>query len=417
MAADFVDALLGYEYYLQTRGEATRADINGYLQSRHRAPIALRTYQHYRKLINHGFLSYVPINKFDVFQSLGRLQMAADRRRYSRRPVETVAGLSRNGERWNQCTIIDQSLVGFGIITDRKFPIRPGDKIWIKFPGFEPIPCFVAWREHKSDGTRLGVRAMEFIDNYRESPDDSADERREGLFIIRRTVDDDIDWDYFVHVFEKSNELIASTVDFLHAIADASGIHATIPRSLLASVVFASPGSAEIKVDFGIAEIIRALLEELQSLGLRRNRFKAEIERIELENEGLKHENKRKELENEGLKEDNKRKALDNQDRTIEVARNALSLGKQAKAAGIDDGTIMQLLGGPLKAALGLEQLPNNLFADNSLERGILQERMIPAAVELMNPDDPNYEIEVGTPDTISMDGHEAETGNEQHKS
>jgi hypothetical protein len=84
MAAQFVDELLGYEYFPEKQGKVTRDEINNYLTSKGRRPIQQRTYTHYRKLIDNGFLSYVPINRFDVFQSLGKIQMAADRRRFHR---------------------------------------------------------------------------------------------------------------------------------------------------------------------------------------------------------------------------------------------------------------------------------------------------------------------------------------------
>lgn len=386
MAAGFVDALLGYEFYLQTRGEATMTDVNAHLESKNRYPIALRTYQHYRKLIRHGFRTYVPINKFDVFQSLGKLQMAADRRRYTRRQVNANAEISRDSDNWCGCTIIDQSLVGFGILTDKKFPIRPGDKIWVRLTDYQPIPSFVAWREHLESSTRLGVRAIEFIDNFRNSPAEIERRRLVGLFTIRRTADDEIDWAYFVYILEKSNELLTSTADLLHAIAAVSGASPVVSRSLLDSIEFNSPGSAEIKIDFGIAEILRVLFEALQTFGLHRRRFRVETERIELENEGRRLDNQRKEIE---IKE-----------RNIELTRNALNLAEDARTKGLDDAVITQILSRSLESALGIEKLPDGIFAPNSLERGILIERTIPAATELMNADDPSYEINVEMSDS-----------------
>ena len=82
MSAQFVDALKGYDYFLSARGRASREEVNRHLASINRKAIAQRTFTHYGNLIDKGFRSYVPINKFDVFQSLGRLQLAADRRRY-----------------------------------------------------------------------------------------------------------------------------------------------------------------------------------------------------------------------------------------------------------------------------------------------------------------------------------------------
>jgi hypothetical protein len=83
---------------------------------------------YYKKLIAHGFRSYIPINKFDVFQSLGKIELAADRRRYYRETIEQPVLISRDGIRWINGKIIDKSLVGFGIVTQHKFPITKGLK-------------------------------------------------------------------------------------------------------------------------------------------------------------------------------------------------------------------------------------------------------------------------------------------------
>ena len=111
MSAQFVDALKGYEYFLSTKGRAFREEVNRYLESINRRSIAQRTYIHYQKLIYNGFRSYVPINKFDVFQSLGRLQLAADRRRYERYMEEISGGISRNLVSWAPATCPDSSNV------------------------------------------------------------------------------------------------------------------------------------------------------------------------------------------------------------------------------------------------------------------------------------------------------------------
>src|SRR3990172_13092239 len=123
MSARFVDALKGYEYFLSVRGKADIEDINRHLKKVGRSPIRPRTYIHCQKLIDKGFRSYVPINKFDVFESLGRLQLASDRRKYSREVVDFPAEISRDGASWSSAKLIDSSMVGFGLILPDRFSV------------------------------------------------------------------------------------------------------------------------------------------------------------------------------------------------------------------------------------------------------------------------------------------------------
>jgi len=133
----FVDALKGYEIYLKRRGDVTLDGINLELAKIRRNPIAQRTFSHYYKLMKHGFRSYIPINKFDVFQSLGKVQLAADRRRYKRDDVEIPVSFSRNGTSWQPGKLIDKSLVGFGLLTDQKFPVSKGTMGWVQMAGYK----------------------------------------------------------------------------------------------------------------------------------------------------------------------------------------------------------------------------------------------------------------------------------------
>ena len=115
---------------------------------------------------NHGFLSYIPINKFDVFQSLGRLEIAADRRSYARTKVERAASVSTDGERWLPVTLIDQSLVGFGAVTSSRMKEKPGHPILVRIEGFQDIPSVLVWHRAEENCTRFGIRAIEFIAKY-----------------------------------------------------------------------------------------------------------------------------------------------------------------------------------------------------------------------------------------------------------
>ena len=49
-AAQFVDSLKGYEYFLEKRGNISLDEVNLYLKSINRRPIHHRTYRHYEKL-------------------------------------------------------------------------------------------------------------------------------------------------------------------------------------------------------------------------------------------------------------------------------------------------------------------------------------------------------------------------------
>ena len=374
MSAQFVDALLGYEYYMQTRGQATMDEVNWFLHDKNRSPIQLRTYGHYKKLISHGFRSYIPINKFDVFQSLGKLQMAADRRQYQRRPVDFPLEISRDKGLWCAARAVDISLVGFGIRTTKRFPSTPGTLIWVQMEGYEIIPTVLVWRKHEETGTRIGLRATQFIANFQLAQEEVSLERLTAVFSLRRNADSPIDWIHLVRLLEKTTELIEATADLLYTIAEFTQSSITLARPQLESIRFASPGGAEIKIDFGIADIIRTVVDALTSLGLARKRYHAENDRIEIENQKAK-------LEKVNLE--------------LEIMGKAVHLAKEMQVAGISDDVSSRLIEGPLREVLHLERLPARLFEKDSVERGILEARILPAAAELVSGDDPNFEIAV----------------------
>jgi hypothetical protein len=145
MSAEFVDALKGYEYYLKERGKVTIDQVNIHLKNQGRKTISARTYGHYIKLLREGFRNYIPINQFDVYQTLGRLQMAADRRRYGRENEEINIEISIDRNIWQNGTIINQSLVGFGIVIEQSFSIKKTERIWIRIDGYKDIPGMVVW--------------------------------------------------------------------------------------------------------------------------------------------------------------------------------------------------------------------------------------------------------------------------------
>ncbi len=368
MSAEFVDALKGYEYYLRERGEATIEDINNYLTTHSRRPIQSRTYNHYRKLLAHGFRSYIPINQFDVFQALGKIQMAADRRRYHRDKVEIPAKVSRDGEHWKDAIIVDKSLVGFGVTVLEKFAISKGSKIWLRLDDYEDVPVILVWKKHDQEGncTNFGSRAFEFIANYQLVDDDLSSSRLTGVLQISREEEGTLEWGYIYRIFDKTNQLLDAVRDLIYSIGEALDSEVSVARPVLMSIKFGSPGELQTKVDLGVAEIIKVLIEKFLYWSLDKKRF------IE--------ENRKRELENINY--------------GIEVIRNAINLRKEAVEMGMTDDAVTALLE-PVRNVFNFKKLPRDLFSEGTLERGVLTERVIPAVAELVAGDDPEFTISV----------------------
>lgn len=235
MSAEFVDALKGYEYYLKNRGEATIEDVNAYLVKYDRRPIRARTYNHYRKLLANGFRSYIPINQFDVFQSLGKIQMAADRRRYQRNKVQEPAQISGDGKNWENAIIVDRSLVGLGIIALEKFSVSKGTRIWIRLDGYDVMPGILVWRIHdQNDGTtRLGIRAFEFIARYQLTEPVSNASRLTDILQVSRHEEGILSWGHVYRVMEKTNELLDAMSALIYSIDSALDSETQIAQPIL----------------------------------------------------------------------------------------------------------------------------------------------------------------------------------------
>lgn len=368
MSAKFVDALKGYEYYLKERGESTTIDdVNNYLVTHGRSPIQPRTYGHYRKLLAHGFRSYIPINQFDVFQALGKIQMAADRRRYHRDKIQTSAKVSYDGETWKDAIVLDKSLVGFGVTVLEKFPISKGTKIWIRLDDYDNIPVILVWRSHNEDNsTNLGVRAFEFIAGYHLTGEDLNVSRLTDILQISREDEGILDWEYIYRVFDKTNQLLDGLSALIHSINDALDSKVHIARPVLMAVKFGSPGELQTKVDFGIAEILSVLIEKVQYWSLDRKR----------------------------VMEENRKRELENANYSLEVVRNAIHLRNEAVQAGMTDEAVAVILE-PIKSVFNVNKLPKGLFDEGTLERGVLIERVIPVVAELVAGDDPSFKISV----------------------
>ena len=366
MSAQFVDALKGYEYYLSKRGKVSMRDINAHLIHEGRKPIKTRTFVHYQKLLANGFRNYIPINKFDVFQSLGRLQMISDRRRYSRESVEIPAQISRDGRKWTDCTIIDESLVGFGVITKKRFPMKPKTQLWLQRQGYVDIPMINVWRQHETNYTRLGLRAFEFIAKYKISNRIIDKTRLKGTLKVIRREETTIQWDELIRILHQTDQLLTAVSDLIYSISDITNKDIRLARAVLYSIKFGSPGEAQVKIDFGIADIIRIVIEKIQFFGLEKKKLRAEIKKTELENQNL----------------------------MIENYRNAIRLRKEIIEADFPS-EIKQELVRPITHLFGINHLPEGSFEEGSIEEAILNERIIPAAAELVAGDDLDFDVDV----------------------
>ncbi|HMD87957.1 MAG TPA: PilZ domain-containing protein [Anaerolineaceae bacterium] len=382
MSAEFVDALIGYEYFLQNRGKVTRIQINDYLIKNQHREIQQRTYIHYKKLIENGFRSYIPINKFDVFQSLGKIQMAADRRRYSRDATELPVKISRNGISWVDGTIVDRSLVGFGIVTRVIFPLSKNSQIWVRLENYEDIPAIIVWRQHQEDSTKLGVRALEFIGKYKIADSIHESARLSGVFFISRSIEGNIRWENLYRVLSKSDEFLNAIADLIYSVSDLVSSDIRLASPILESINFGSPGEVQIKVDFGIAELAKLFIEKLQYWSLDKRKYLAEVRKTEIENKKATLENKKLAFENSNLR--------------IDLLRNAINLSKETQ-----DKTLAPLLLGEVKKQLSsifnIKQLPSDAFETDSLELAILMKRVLPAGAELTGGDDPDFIVGAST--------------------
>ncbi len=366
MAAEFVDALKGYEYFLKVRGKASIEIVNDFLLHNGRTPISSRTYSHYIKLLRNGFRSYIPINKFDVFQSLGRLQMAADRRRYRRETSSLKIQVSKNGKTWIDGRLLDKSIVGFGIEINDKFPSTPGNQLWVRIQAYKDIPTTLVWRNHSEASTRIGLRAYEFIAKYQYSDDEADLQRLRGLLKISRFIDGDIDWNEIYRILEKTDELIGALSSLMYTLDELIKSDVKLANPILSSIKFGSAGDAQIKIDFGIAEILKLIIEKIQFGRLEKQRYRTENRKLELEAENLE----------------------------IETIRNAVNLRRELQEPEFADQIVSEL---PeiVKRVFKIKELPEGILDEGSPERAILNGRVIPAATELVAGDDTDFDIKV----------------------
>ena len=364
--ARFVDALVGYNFFLKMRGNAKQNDINQYLKRKGRNLISPRMYTHYRKLLDKGFRSYIPINQFDVFHTLGRLQAAADRRRYSREPSNSPVLISRNITKWTDGVLVDRSIVGFGLNTSKRFPVRKHSPGWIRLPGYKDIPVIFVWRKHTEYSTRIGLRALEFISKYKMPDLVEVQELPSGLLRISRVKDGEIRWSDIYRLVAKTDELIKSAEDLLYTLEMIIGVEVQLSYPILQIMEFGSPDESVIKIDFGIAEILKVLFDNLIHWRTRKRRITAETRNQELQNTNLE----------------------------IEIMRNAIKLKKEVQEVDIAP-VVANEIKNLIPKLFNNTQAPKGLFDEGTPELAILEERILPAAAELSVGDDTDFNIEV----------------------
>jgi hypothetical protein len=366
MSARFVDALKGYEYFISRRGKPSRQEVNRELARQGRSHISARTYTHYRLLKENGFRSYVPINKFDVFQAIGELPLSPDRRRFSREMVSEVAEVSFDGEHWSRISLVDRSIVGFGAATSNVLKAKKGDAVIFRIEAHKDIPCTLAWLRREGGVTRFGVRALGFIADFSTSLPSALSERLSGTVRLYHKSSEPISWSELFRILRQLNDLLEAARGLIMAVSEAARVPAQIAPPVVATMTVGSPADIQVKVDFGVADIIRVITEKVQFWGLQKKRYRSETETVDLQNANLR----------------------------IEIARKAINLRKQAREEGLPPGITEELIA-PSLAAIGITRAPAGLFEPSSLEAGIAKQRLLPAAAELLAGDDPDLELEV----------------------
>jgi hypothetical protein len=231
------------------------------------------------------------------------------------------------------------------------------------------------------DSTKLGARSLEFIAKYR-STDLPEENRLNGMLVIARDIGGTISWGQLFRILEKTDEILNATDDLIYSLGDALKKEIRIAKPVLYSIKFSSPGETQIKIDFGVADIIKIIFEKLQFLGLEKQRRKAEVRKLELENQ-------KQELENKNF--------------SLEILRNALNLKREIDDEAFLDGVINSL-SKTLMKTLGVRNFPPGIFGEESPERGILRNRVIPPAAELIGGDDPDFTVKATTDETNDQD-------------
>lgn len=367
MSANFGDARIGYEYYIETRGSASFEEMNDYLLKSQHNPISQRTFNHYRSLMRYGYRSYFPINQFDVSRMLGQLPVAPDRRRYEREKVNIEAKISTDGIIRINTKVIDKSIVGFGMITSEKLSIKNGDPIWVHLPQYHDIPAILIWQKMRNNIIRFGVRAVEFISVYKITQQEKPISDLTGFLIVKKTSEECLSWNEIYNLMEKIEKLLDASSELLKYVAEKNNIKLDLLSPILSSIKFSSPGEVSLIIDWKFFALLVVLIRIIQL-------WKIDKTRLKEENRTLKLTNDMREMQ-------------------IEYARKIF---KTKKVATLD--IAKQLLGAlpdVVKQIFNITELPSNLFEPGSLVAQMSTEQLLPAAADLIGGDDQQIEVDL----------------------
>lgn len=82
------DTRAGFDVYKSAGGEISLDDLNARLYEAGYGPVAKRTLDHYRKLIDAGYTRYISINRFDVARAAAPFENASAKGRYDYRGAD-----------------------------------------------------------------------------------------------------------------------------------------------------------------------------------------------------------------------------------------------------------------------------------------------------------------------------------------
>ena len=158
---------------------------------------------------------------------------------------------------------------------------------------------------------------------------------------IERDVEEKILWDDFYRVLTTANELIQATTELLYTLGDAFDTDIRVAETVIQRISFGSPGGAELKIDFGVGDVMKLVLDTFHYWKPDARIREAEAERKQLENRQLKYQievdQEKSDIEAASQREDLKRKQLDNLDRKLQILSSMQSpLSNPSKAMLVD---------------------------------------------------------------------------------
>ncbi len=87
------DTRAGFDLFRSTGGAVSVDDLNARLLQAGYAPVSVRTYNHYRKLVQAGYTRYVSINRLDVARASAPYDNASGNGRYSYRAADLAVSV------------------------------------------------------------------------------------------------------------------------------------------------------------------------------------------------------------------------------------------------------------------------------------------------------------------------------------